>query len=65
MISIKKLKQLRNDLQLSQTEMAEKIGVSISYYSKIEGDFKEPSYQFLKKLKASFGSKVDMNNFFE
>lgn len=61
---LNQLKKIRNKRKMTQKEMAEKIGVSISYYSKIEGGFKEPSYQFLKKLYANFEG-LDMNLFFK
>lgn len=56
--------ELRKKNELSQEEMAEKIGISISYYSKVEGGFKPPSYQLLIKLRRVFGEEVDMNDFF-
>ncbi|MGX8791704.1 helix-turn-helix domain-containing protein [Oceanobacillus sp. M60] len=58
------LKTFRTQLGLSQKDMADKVGVSISFYSKIEGRFKYPSYRFLKKFKEAFGDEVDMNEFF-
>lgn len=51
-------------MKLSQSEMAQKLEISLSYYSKVEGGFKEPSYNMLKKLNAVFGVNVDMNEFF-
>lgn len=59
------LAKFRESHKMTQKEMAEKIGVSISYYTKIESGHKNPSFQFLMKLKASFGGKIDMNVFFE
>lgn len=44
--------------------MAKEIGVSISYYTKVEGGFKKPSYQFLKKLKGAYKEKVDIDEMF-
>ena len=32
---------IRKSLMLTQEEMANKIGVSVSYYSKVEGGFKQ------------------------
>lgn len=58
------LENLRKDIRLTQNDMASKIGVSVSYYTKVEGGFKEPSYQFLKKVKKTFGEKANMNLFF-
>lgn len=46
-----KLKEFRNSQKLSQIEIAKEIGVSFSYYSKVESGFQNPSYSFLLKLK--------------
>lgn len=48
------LQGFRIDLELSQDQMAKEIGVSKSYYSKIESGFQNPSFEFLKKLKMRF-----------
>lgn len=48
------LKKFRLKRKLTQEEMAEKIGVSISYYRKIEQGYYEPSYQFLRNVKETF-----------
>jgi len=45
--------------------MAIKLDISISYYSKLETSFREPSFHLLKKVKATFKSDVNMNDFFE
>ena len=34
--------------------MADEIGVSASYYYKVESGFQNPSFEFLKKLKERF-----------
>lgn len=39
---------------MTQNQMASKIGVSLSYYRKIEQGESNPSYQFMKKLKVAF-----------
>ena len=44
--------------------MANKIGVSLSFYSKIEAGFKKPSYNFIKKVTETFDD-VNTNIFFE
>lgn len=49
-----KLKQFRKHLKLTQRVMANKIGVSSSYYNKIENGFQLPSFDFLYKLKSAF-----------
>ena len=49
-----KLKEFRNSKKLSQKEMAIQIGVSPSYYYKVESGYQNPSYEFLAKFKRSF-----------
>lgn len=49
-----KLKEFRNSKKLSQKEMAIPIGVSPSYYYKVESGYQNPSYEFLAKFKRSF-----------
>jgi len=46
-----KLVELRISLNLSPKEMAEKLGVSVSYYYKIEESTRNPSYNFLVKCR--------------
>ena len=48
------LKDFRLMLKLNQKQMAEKIGVSASYYYKLESGSLTPSYQFMRKLKDRF-----------
>lgn len=48
------LKNFREQNGFTQKEMAEHIGVSPSYYYKVESEFQNPSYEFLKKLKSKF-----------
>lgn len=59
------LEEFRKAKGLMQTEMASLIGVSKSYYSKIERGFREPSYSFLKKLKECFREINIDKTFFE
>lgn len=49
-----KLKEFRNSKKLSQKDMAIQIGVSPSYYYKVESGYQNPSYEFLAKFKRSF-----------
>lgn len=51
--------------KLTQKEIARRIGVSESYYSKIEGGYKLPSFRFLKRLKAAFPDADIDELFFE
>ena len=49
-----KLREFRESLHLSQKNMAKRIGVSPSYYYKVESGYQNPSYEFLAKFKRSF-----------
>ncbi|WP_304427626.1 helix-turn-helix domain-containing protein [Dubosiella newyorkensis] len=59
-----KLKKFRKTKDLTQTEMADKLQVSYSYYSKVESGNKKPGFSFLEKLKSKF-PEYDLNDFFE
>lgn len=48
------LKQFRKSLRLNQKEMAMRIGVSPSYYYKVESGIQTPSYEFMRKMKDRF-----------
>ena len=58
------LRELRKSHGLTAKDMAEKLNVSLSLYSKVECDDRLPSQNFLARFKAAFPS-VDMNIFFE
>lgn len=45
-----RLKKYRGENQLTQKQMADKIGISRSYYCAIETETKEPSYRVLKSM---------------
>ena len=57
------LTELRNNLGLTQLEMAEKIGISLSYYSKLEIGVRNPSFNFITKVKKVFPD-IDTEIFF-
>lgn len=57
------LYEFRKEKGLSQEKMARKLGISTSYYLKIENGIRNPSYNFLKKFKEVF-PEADMENFF-
>lgn len=57
------LKSLRESLNLNKREMAKKIGISFSYYEKIESGERYASRNFLVKLKQKF-PQFDINIFF-
>lgn len=48
------LVDFRNSKKLTQKEMAEKVGTTLSYYSKIELGLRNPSYNFMEKFKTKF-----------
>ena len=48
------LVNFRNNNKLTQKQMAEKLGTTLSYYSKIELGLRNPSYNFLEKFKTCF-----------
>ena len=48
------LSDYRKSLNLTQVEMAERIGVSFSHYTKIESGVRNPSYNFMVRLKNAF-----------
>ena len=54
------LKQLRKEKRYTQKEMAEILGVSRSYYEKIEYGIRKPSRAFLEKLLSRF-PEVDLS----
>ena len=49
-----KLITFRKDKQLSVSAMADMVGISSSYYEKIEYGDRNPSYKFLAKFKQAF-----------
>ncbi|WP_333888261.1 helix-turn-helix transcriptional regulator [Clostridium sp.] len=54
-----KLKQFRNSLKISQESFAKKLGISTSFYIKVELGERNPSFNFLKKLKKVFNVNID------
>ena len=61
---VESLKQFRQEHGLSQSKMAEKLGVSKSFYEKVEYGQRSASREFLLKFKAAFPA-YDMNIFFD
>lgn len=57
------LKKFRESLELTQNEFANNIGVSASYYIKIELGDRKPSREFITKLKNKY-PQFDTNKFF-
>ena len=58
-----KLISFRKEKELSISDMARKIGVSESYYEKIEYGNRTPSYNFLTTFKAAFPETTTDNIF--
>ena len=57
------LKQFRVSLKKSQSEMAKIIGITLSFYSKIELGIKNPSIDTIKKFKDAFPT-ANIDNIF-
>lgn len=58
------LVDVRNKKKLTQREMAQKIGVTLTLYSKIEIGDRNPSYNFLVKFKKAFNDVIIDKVFF-
>lgn len=48
------LLDIRKREGLTQEEFSDKLGITLSHYSKIEGGSRNPSYNFLRKFKKVF-----------
>lgn len=55
----KRIKELRNKYKLTQTELAEKVGVTKSTVAAYENDSRQPSYEVLIKMALVFKVTVD------
>ncbi len=51
---MEKLRKFRKLKKYSQKDMAVQLGVSASYYYKVESGHQNPSYEFLVKFKKRF-----------
>lgn len=49
-----KLLEFRKSKGLKKKEIAKEIGISPSYYYKVESGYQNPSYEFLVKFKKRF-----------
>jgi transcriptional regulator with XRE-family HTH domain len=58
-----KLQEFRIEKGYSQEEISKILGISKSYYCKIESNVRNPSYEFIKKFKASF-KNADVDELF-
>lgn len=54
-----RLKQLRKEKKVTQSEIAKKIGVAKSTYSQYENGHREPNFETLLKLSLFFNVDVD------
>lgn len=57
------LRDFRKQLNKTQFEMSETLGISFSMYRKVETGIRNPSYNFIKKFKKTFPD-VDVNKIF-
>lgn len=55
----KRIKDLRNKHKLTQTELAEKVGVTKSTVAAYENDSRQPSYEVLVKMSYVFNVSLD------
>lgn len=58
-----KLSRFRLSSGLTLKQMANKVGVSKSYYEKIEAGIRNPSFNFIEKFKSKF-KDVDADSLF-
>jgi transcriptional regulator with XRE-family HTH domain len=54
-----KIRTLRNEQHITQTELSQRIGVSKAMISSYELEQRQPSYVILRKLAAHFGVTTD------
>ena len=58
-----KLKEFRKSLNLSQEKMANKLGITVSMYEKVENGRTGASASFMKRIKKTF-PEADINCIF-
>lgn len=56
MITFSSIKEVRKDLNLTQEDMARKLGVTIQYYNMLENKKRQPSVAIAKEI----GSILDI-----
>lgn len=54
-----KIKQRRNELGLTQQELADKLGMSVSYINRIENEKKIPNVSLAIRIAHALKCKVD------
>jgi len=52
-----RLPEFRDETRQTQQEVADRMGISLSFYQKIENGFRNPSYNFLHKFKEEYPSQ--------
>lgn len=57
------LVDFRNSKRMTQKEMAKKLGLTLTLYSKVELGIRNPSYNFLMKFKKAF-KEVNIDEIF-
>ena len=57
------LRDFRKELEKTQEEMSEILGVSLSMYRKVETGIRNPSFNFISKFKRTF-PKSDIGKIF-
>ena len=62
-IKLNNVTRIRQRLNLTQQELADKLGFTRSYIWKIENDERQTSYEFIKALKEKM-PELDTNIFF-
>ena len=55
----KRIKELRTEYKFTQTELAEKVGVTKSTIAAYENDSRQPSYEVLVKMADVFNVTID------
>lgn len=55
----KRIKELRNKYKFTQTELAEKVGVTKPTIAAYENDSRQPSYEVLVRMAAIFRVSID------
>lgn len=56
---MKRLKELRTEMNISQTELANRLGIQQKRYSTYETGTAEPGIEMLKQLSAIFNVSID------
>ncbi|PTK16759.1 helix-turn-helix transcriptional regulator [Mammaliicoccus sciuri] len=55
MITLSSIKDVRKELNLTQDDMAKKLGVTIQYYNMLENEKRQPSVAIAKEIGTILG----------